>query len=147
MKITHKKYDGHSLIIVQGIVDKSTDSAINEIILNTPAQEKSLLWIDCSDIKQIIRVNKSLSDFINYLLHLKNEGVQVLLYGLDNNTKRMLKLLKLDKSFGQAATLDDAYLTLSHTLTDASPRQNSVQQVEAFHIPAKATADGNKAVS
>jgi len=116
MEITHKKYEGLNLIIVQGTLNKYADAGINEILLNTPATDELHLWVDCSDIKQIIQVNTSFSDFINYLLQLKHQGVQILLFGLNNNTRKMLALLKLDQFFGQAPTLDDAYLTLSQKL-------------------------------
>lgn len=116
MEITHKQYDGLRLIIIHGTINRNADAALNEIILNTPATEECHLWIDCSNIKEIIRVNFSLSDFLNYLLQLRNQGLHILLYGADDTIKRMLRLLKLDKTFKLVATLDDAYLTLSQSL-------------------------------
>jgi anti-anti-sigma regulatory factor len=117
MKITHNKYDGHSLIIIEGTLNKNVDAAINEIILNTPKTEKSHLWIDCSNLKEIIRINYGFSDFINYLLQLKSQGNQIVLFGLKASTRKILELLKLNDTFKQVDTLDDAYLTLRHTLS------------------------------
>jgi len=117
MEVTQYRLEEMTLVIIHGPLDSNTDAVISEIILNIPPQETIHLWVDCSDINEIIRLNKSLSGFLNYLLERRQEGVQILLYGVNRHTAHILSLLKLNGIFRQAATLDEAYLQLGPSIT------------------------------
>ncbi|MBF9254459.1 hypothetical protein I2I11_14235 [Pontibacter sp. 172403-2] len=119
MKIYTQLYNDVSLTIAEGITNKKAFSSIKDALDGVPEHSRKLLWLDCSGLQQIIHSNTSFSCFINELLALRAQQVQILLFGLDNTTCRLLKLLKLDSLFQQARTLDEAYMLLHRNLVAA----------------------------
>jgi len=119
MKIYTQAYNDLSLTIAEGTLNREAFADIRHTIEKLPPHAVKHVWLDCAGLQQIILSNSSFSCFINELLALRAQQVQILLFGLDNTTCRLLKLLKLDSLFQQTATLDQAYLSLHRKLVAA----------------------------
>ncbi|WP_347156781.1 STAS domain-containing protein [Pontibacter chitinilyticus] len=110
MVIRTQTINEQSIVIAEGILDANAFTEIRAVIEKLPAQQVKHIWVDCCGLQQIVLSNGSFSGFLNHVLALRALQVQILLFGVDEATKRLLRLLKLEPIFQITASLDEAYL-------------------------------------
>lgn len=115
MNLTINNYNGLNLLIAEGSVEEAGLKMIAEELNQIPSTAEKHVILDCSGIKKLIQNGTGFSGFINHLLYIKSKQASITLFGCDNQTKKLLKLLKLESTFQFAPTLDEAYLNLNRT--------------------------------
>jgi anti-anti-sigma regulatory factor len=98
---------------------------------NTPSSDAKQVWLECKYLHQVGLTQMCFSSFINRMLALRKEDVQIVLFGLSGSMQRMLRLLRLDSLSLQVPTLEDAYL-----LVGKQPIGAATAAGWTIHIPA-----------
>lgn len=113
MNLTINNYNGLNLLIAEGSVEEAGLKMIAKELEKLPSTAEKHVILDCSGIKRLIQNGTGFSGFINHLLYIKSKQACITLFGCDNQTQKLLKLLKLESSFQFAPSLDEAYLKLN----------------------------------
>jgi len=109
MEITNHTYQNRHITLVKGLVKQQAFSSIRQSLAAAPPDSFRQLWIDCSHVDRNHLSSSSLCAFVNELLKIKNEQVQIVLCGMDKSTERLYVLLKLDMLFSKAHTWHEAH--------------------------------------
>ena len=109
MEITNHTYQNRHITLVKGLVTQQAFSSIRQSLTSAPPDSSRQLWIDCSHVDRNHLSSSSLCSFVNELLKIKNEQVQIVFCGMDKSTERLFVLLKLDMLFLKAHTWQEAH--------------------------------------
>lgn len=109
MEITNHAYQNRHITLVQGLVQQQAFSEIRQALAGATEGNAKQLWIDCSHVDRNDLTSSHLCAYVNELLKIRNEQVQVTLCGMDKTTERLFLHLGLDMLFSKARAADDAF--------------------------------------